>query len=414
LEKREDRRSTLNLINLYPPYLNPTNAAINYDHLMVLTQEQIDTFVRDGVLVVDNILTAQEVASAKHGLHQTLLHYNVDSTDLPNTAHNLQKLSSTNGSGGVLDIFYPRFKMDIATHERLFRATQQLWEAALAHDGQSEEEMISMGKQEAFHPFGKFDIQKGYMYIDRLGYRIPTMIAEEIGAKLDANEDGNTTRAGSYNRSKKKQKKTAIQRSLTPHLDCCPDTFYSTDKKSKWRPIQCFVSLTDNLDPNTGGFEAAPGFHREFHRWRKERKPSTITKMDKIVGIKVKQELPAPCIGEYTHIRPVEDEDVMKSIRHIPVRAGSAVFWDNRIPHANSYRNDSDTARAVVYCSFLPDVPLNRQYAEKQLEDYLLCRKPRDTWIHVGEDGDNSLERKEADDYAFSYLGRKLMKLDEW
>jgi hypothetical protein len=59
-------------------------------------------------------------------------------------------------------------------------------------------------------------------------------------------------------------------------------------------------------------------------------------------------------------------------------------------------------------------VPLNRQYAEKQLEDYLLCRKPRDTWIHVGEDGDNSLERKEADDYAFSYLGRKLMKLDEW
>jgi Protein of unknown function (DUF1479). len=381
--------------------------------MKVLSQDQIDTFIRDGVLVVNDILTPQEVATAKEGLHQTLLHYNVDSTDLPNTAHNLQQLSSTNGSGGVLDIFYPRFKMDIGTNERLFRATQQLWESAYAHDGQSEEELISIGKHEAFHPFGKFDVHKGYMYIDRLGYRIPTKIAQEIGTKLLEEEDANDN--GSSKKSKKKQKKTAIQRSLTPHLDCCPDTFYSTNTKSKWRPIQCFVSLTDNLDPNTGGFEAAPGFHREFHQWRKERKPSTISKMDKNTGVKVKQELPAPCIGEYTHIRPMEDENVMKSIRHIPVRAGSAVFWDNRIPHANAYRNDSDIARAVVYCSFLPNVPLNRQYAEKQLEDYLLKRKPRDTWIHIQEDGENSLEsRKEGNDYSFSKLGRKLIKLEEW
>jgi hypothetical protein len=43
---------------------------------------------------------------------------------------------------------------------------------------------------------------------------------------------------------------------------------------------------------------------------------------------------------EYTHIQTKEDSDVLAQIQHIPVRAGSAVFWDNRIPHANSYCND--------------------------------------------------------------------------
>ena len=57
-------------------------------------------------------------------------------------------------------------------------------------------------------------------------------------------------------------------------------------------------------------------------------------------------------MGEYTHIRPKEDVDIMKRIKHIPVKAGSAVFWDNRIPHANAYMNNSDHSRIVVYCSF--------------------------------------------------------------
>lgn len=39
---------------------------------------------------------------------------------------------------------------------------------------------------------------------------------------------------------------------------------------------------------------------------------------------------PAPCIGEYSHLRPKEDHDIYQRIQHIPVSAGSAVFWDNR------------------------------------------------------------------------------------
>jgi len=150
-----------------------------------LTQEQIDKYLRDGVLVVEDILCGEELKAARDGLHETLLQHGVDPNDLQSTAHHLQKLSSTNGSGGVLDLFYPSFKMDIGCNEKLFRATQQLWRASYAQNGESEDELMLLGKQEMYHPFGKFDASKGYMYIDRLGYRIPTNMAETVGENME-------------------------------------------------------------------------------------------------------------------------------------------------------------------------------------------------------------------------------------
>lgn len=93
----------------------------------ILTGEQVKTFQKDGILVVDNILTDYEVRVATEGLRQTLLRFNVDTNNLTETAHHLRDLSSTGGSGGVLDLFYPPFKMDIACNEKLFGATSELW-----------------------------------------------------------------------------------------------------------------------------------------------------------------------------------------------------------------------------------------------------------------------------------------------
>ncbi len=146
---------------------------------------------------------------------------------------------------------------------------------------------------------------------------------------------------------------------------------------------------------------------------RKKNAPTTIIKRDKQSGSKNFVDVPAPCIGEYTHIRPKEDGKVMKLVQHIPVRAGSVVFWDNRIPHANAYRNDSEFSRAVVYCSFLPDVPLNRKYAEKQLEDYRAMKFPRDQWIAIG-DSDVDTEDEYEGAYNLSNLGQKLLAIESW
>jgi hypothetical protein len=291
---------------------------------MKLTAAQIQTFSKDGVLVVENLLSLDELNAAIAGLSETLLEHSVDPADLEQTGHVLTSLSSTNGSGGVLDLFYDEWKLQIiATHPDLFAATTQLWEAAYCHNNEQKQDLVATNDVYKWHPYGSFDCTKGYMYIDRIGYRIPTKLAHELGtkARLHATAMPPTSR---------RKKIPPIQRSLTPHLDCCPTSMFAPDAK-KWRPIQCFVALTDALEPNHGGFEAALGFHLSFEEWARCRpltrvmtaKASTESDADSTL-------VPAPCIGEYTHIRPTEDRDVMGRIQHVPVPAGSAVFWDNR------------------------------------------------------------------------------------
>lgn len=257
---------------------------------LILTEDQIETFLQDGVLVVNDILSPAQLDDARKGLRRTLAFHGIDTGDLESTGHNLQRLSSTNGSGGVLDIFYPGWKMDVATNPRLFCVTCQLWEIAFCQETAQD---LDENKSSSCHPYGDFDLDRGYMYVDRIGYRLPTDLAERIGSRVLQTKEA----SGAGAKTRKRKGKTAIQRSLTPHLDCCPGRFYS-ESASKFRPIQCFVSLTDNLDSNTGGFEAAPGFHRDFNSWSKSRPPTTIIK--NVNGNRVETKFPAPCVGDYT------------------------------------------------------------------------------------------------------------------
>jgi len=370
--------------------------------------------LKNGVLVVDNVLSESELNDAKNGLMQSLQMRGVQSFDVTDleSAVAFQKLSSTNGSGGVLDIFHDDWKLKlIATHPKLFLITQQLWKAAHNLGGQSKES-IPTHQRYKWHPYGgDVDFEDGgYCYLDRVGYRIPTELAQEWGDRIykhNAGTDAATTT------SKKKKKLRSIQRSLTPHLDCCPDTLY--ENTNKWRPIQCFVSLTDNLEASTGGFEAVlGGFHRTSTDGQKKRKKESTTTSSDTSPSAVRQS--APCLGEYTHIRPKEDAEVMQRVCHIPVKAGSAVFWDNRIPHANAYRNDSKRmARAVVYASFLPNIELNRRYVKNQLKAWKRRLPIRDQWNHIAEGKDDeAMQLPHSNDDIFTDLGEQLMGIKPW
>jgi hypothetical protein len=293
---------------------------------MNLTATQIQTFLTDGVLVVENILTPDELSAAIAGLSESLLEHSVDPADLEQTGHFLTSLSSTHGSGGVLDLFYDEWKLQIiATHPDVFAATTQLWEAAYCHKNEQKQDLAATNEVYKWHPYGSFDCTKGYMYIDRIGYRIPSKLANELGTKARLHANATCTPPTSQ-----RKKIPPIQRSLTPHLDCCPTNMYAPDAK-KWRPIQCFVALTDALVPNHGGFEAVLGFHLSFEEWACRRPQTRVVKTKASTESDTDSALvPAPCIGEYTHIRPTEDRDVMERIQHVPVQAGSAVFWDHR------------------------------------------------------------------------------------
>ena len=154
-----------------------------------LTHEQIETYMRDGVLVVPNMLRPPEVEEAKRGLHGTLRHRGVDPTDLTNTGRELTGLSSTNGSGGVLDVYYPGWKMKVALNARLWAATRQLWDSAYSHGGERLEDLAKDGERYRYQPYGPFDVDRGYAYIDRIGYRLPTAMAAEIGRRMLSEEE---------------------------------------------------------------------------------------------------------------------------------------------------------------------------------------------------------------------------------
>ena len=135
----------------------------------------------------------------------------------------------------------------------------------------------------------------------------------------------------------------------------------------------------------------------------------------------------------------------MERIEHIPVKAGSVVFWDNRIPHGNSYRNDpspegdgennsvlgTSGSRAVVYCSFLPDVDINRKFVQRQLVDWKEQRPPRigDRWMKQEDDDvvDDATQVNDTDKssqpdenvefescYNLTDLGRRLIGIVSW
>lgn len=320
-----------------------------------------------------------------------------DVHNLDETAGNLRSLSTTGGSGGVLDLFYPPWKLRLAQKPCFFSAISQLWAATYAAtlpsthhdeapspalpthlDASNEEHDTNDGdppKTVYAHPYGPFDPNQGYFYLDRTGFRVPDHISQ-----------------------RHTKGKRPLQRSLTPHLDCCPSALYSSDKQVKrWRPIQSFIALTDNHTPDTGGFECVKGWHRQFETWAQRRKPCGKTGK------------PAPCVGDFTPIRPEEDADVIARFAPVLYPAGSVVAFDWRIPHANAARHVGEAPRQVSYGSFLPDVPINRVYAQRQRERFLAGMQPDDQWKEDKDRKEVYVHGEGEDVFAFSERGLRLL-----
>jgi hypothetical protein len=340
---------------------------------IILTEKQIIDFNEQGVLVIPNVLSEDEINTCRFDFHKYLLQKGVDVNNLEETGGNLANLSSTGGSGGVLDVFYQDWKLKINEHPKVVSIMMNLWK-----------ETYSSNNDIFNHSFGEFNHNNGYIYIDRVCYRVPDRISSIHG-----------------------KGKRKLQRSLTPHLDCCPHKLFTSgdeSKASKWRPIQAFIALTDTNEANMGGFEACTGLHKEFNDWV-SRRPGGYTNLrnDNINN----EVIPPPCIGEFTPIRPAEDKEILTRFRHISCNAGDMVCWDQRIPHANSRGNISNIAREAIYIGLLPATEMNKNYAQQQYEKFLESIVPNNQWTSQNQ----SIQKC---DYEFSPLGNKLMKIEEW
>jgi hypothetical protein len=113
-------------------------------------------------------------------------------------------------------------------------------------------------------------------------------------------------------------------------------------------------------------------------RWQRESAQGGGVQSGAVEGGALK---PPVCVGDFCPIRPREDKQVIGRFQHVPVAAGSAVFWDQRIPHANAYRNGSGEARSVVYGGYLPRVPVNAVFAREQRRRFERRLPQSDFWI---------------------------------
>ena len=97
--------------------------------------------------------------------------------------------------------------------------------------------------------------------------------------------------------------------------------------------------------------------------------------------------------------------------RQVPVLApaGSILLWDNRLPHATAPHHFGPDTREVLFMTYLPNVPRNKQYAQHQLANYLNRQLPPDF-----SKQENCPMSDDAWRHDFTQLGRYLMGLEEW
>ena len=340
-----------------------------------LTAAQLLEFKTNGVLVVPNVLTAEQVSQARSGLAQSLLEQaGVDTSNnstLLATCCGMNHLSTTNGAGGVLDLYYDEWKLKCTLNNQKYADCMlDLYNATYAQN----EGLWT-------HPYGEFDTQHLWAHVDRIGVRLPDALSavgnDADDVDMNEYEDKKDGRMKKRSTSSSRKRQRNVQRSLTPHFDCCPDQLYSGGGKDfpRWRPIQCMLSLTDTLSPNEGGFECAKGFHHLFNEYYQNKKRNGSGNN----GGSASSDL--PCVGDYIHVHPNDDSDLMQRIQHVNVPAGAAVFWDQRIPHSNSYRNDSTKCREVIYGGFLPrGVDINDRYAKEQYRRLVANERQPDFW----------------------------------
>jgi len=350
------------------------------------------------------------------------------------TKQHYATLTSTQGAGGVLDIHYDEHLDSIRTKDKL----ANYYKALLMNSYGSKAPGFALPAD-----FPLVDFTKCYSSHDRVCLRLPLHLS------LPPN-------------CSKKQSKKPVSRCLTPHLDCCPDTMYAnhiadaaklqSDKRTrdlinmlspeidndkvlpglyaalrtlhpdvefeeptseepaialrqmrswvrahlsaiqnnvlgappcaKFRPIQCFVSLSDTTHPDTGGIEIAPGYHKTFDTWTKDRGTETDS-------------LPPGCQGMFTAVR---NPEICRDLQHIPVPAGSCIFWDNKLVHATAREHNGADLRMAIYCSFLPQCSLNEAVVlyERRCRNAGLVFVGSGNWISTSEDR----ERQDAEEKA--------------
>jgi hypothetical protein len=327
----------------------------------IVTREQIETFKRDGVVVIPNVLTAEELEDIRRDFDSAIEHrFGFDPTSKKTIKETIKNLTDKEVAGGIVHIYWSTAQLKVMQHPKVFAAITELY--AQSFSAEEPEEDFK-------HVFGDFDPKRAYLYADRACYRLPDRVYEMC------------------------TKKTKVRFGTGAHVDCNPWEYMEDGNmsKKKWRPIQGFLALTPNLAPKNGGFMAVKGFHRRFTSYFKN--------------------IPQYTMGEFVRITKEHSSDVLNEFEDILYDEGSLVFWDNRVPHMSSPEHNGDVPRKVIYANYLPDVPKNRSFMKEQKEAYLSNSIPPDFRKGAKKVSECTLRTEE---FELSELGEKIIGIKKW
>jgi len=132
--------------------------------------------------------------------------------------------------------------------------------------------------------------------------------------------------------------------------------------------VQGLVTLSETNE-NTGGFHCVPAFHHKFEEWQE------INKAKRKTG------------GLITV--PVDDP-IRNEIQKIPMRKGSLLIWDSRLPHGN-FPNNNHQIRAVQYITFFPSQEEKEEEVNKRLGSFYVRLNTSENQVKLTELGEKIL-----------------------
>ena len=110
-----------------------------------------------------------------------------------------------------------------------------------------------------------------------------------------------------------------------------------TNNAMRKRKLQAILALVDCREED-GGFHAVPGFQHYIATWTRQNQDIYLC---------------ANHGGDPTTVQIPMNDPIRQHIQCMPIRKGSLLAWDSRLPHGN-YSNNSNGMRIVQYLHMAP------------------------------------------------------------
>lgn len=361
-----------------------------------LTKEEIEHFNENGYVVVKSKLIDDRLLT-NHQIEVREYLKNNASIDFGNTTigsiqesellwkQELKMGNVSNGFGGMVNFYHGKYEYKIREDKNLYDSFVQLFQSTYSTTPITKDDLDLSYNDENEWPneYGEFDPQHMFMFVNRCGFRIPTIIE-------DSNGNGNSN-CNSNNNNKVIEQQIKLQKGTGLHLDCNPFHLFRGEHLNKdkqiehiplrfWQPIQAFISCTDTPKPGQGGFWTIPKFHKKCvkyfnqHKSQLQQQQQSSSSSDHQIPTPIPTEILKR--GNAYDFQDGQHLDIIDQLKYIPIERGDVLFWDWRMPHCNDTIHIGPSIREVVYAAHLPMVPINIQYAEAQKIWYQTGKHP--------------------------------------